>query len=453
MSDNSDDEEAQGLLAPQGGPSDKQLDETNPLVAPPAAKSSKRDSLGSSSSSPNKGKGAALDDEGEPTLYTEFSTLAGLAWPLSLTFGLQQASQQVNVMFVGQLGPTELGAVVLATMWANISGTSIAMGGMTALDSLASQAFGAGEYHLVGILLQRCIYIVTLLCFPIYIVWWFATKPLLVHLLNVEEDVAEMSEKYIHVLVLYLWPQLMQRAMISILRCQGIVRPTTVITGLASAINIPTTYYLVKTYGFDGAPWAQVFSGWMQLTMMLIACRWRGYLDRCWGGWTRESLTGWGPMVKLGFAGTVSLMGEWWSWEMASGMAAVLGTVPLAAHAVLLNLGFIYFVFPYGISRAVGIRIGQLLGAGRGDRARMALRTALLMAAFMIAIAITLLNFLRRQVAGLYSEDPAVLDMASKTMTIYFNHMAWTGLNFTLQGAMGGCGRQQLMARVSLFSW
>eukprot|EP01051_Picozoa_sp_SAG22_P003392 SAG22_NODE_164_length_16817_cov_61.573573_11_plen_184_part_00 len=93
--------------------------------------------------------------------------LAKLAWPLSLTFGLQQASQQVNIMFVGQLGPTQLGAVVLATMWANISGTSIVMGGMTALDSLASQAFGAGEFHTVGILLQRCAAIITLLTVPI----------------------------------------------------------------------------------------------------------------------------------------------------------------------------------------------------------------------------------------------------------------------------------------------
>ena len=48
-------------------------------------------------------------------------------------------------------------------------------------------------------------------------------------------------------------------------RCQGIVRPTTLITGFASAINIPITAYLVSTYGFVGAPLSQVFSGWMQL--------------------------------------------------------------------------------------------------------------------------------------------------------------------------------------------
>lgn len=67
--------------------------------------------------------------------------------------------------------------------------------------------------------------------------------------------------------------------------------------------------------------------------VMVAVCRWRGYLAKCWGGWTKEALTDWGPMLRLGSAGTISLMGEWWSWEMASGMAAVLGPIQLAAHA------------------------------------------------------------------------------------------------------------------------
>ena len=143
---------------------------------------------------------------------------------------------------------------------------------------------------------------------------------------------------YCRVLFLYLWPQLAQRAIISFLRCQGIVRPVTVITGVASALNVPVTAFLITTFGFIGAPFAQVFSGWLQLTALVIACKWRGYHHRCWGGWSKEALTDWGPMLKLGAAGTITMMGEWWSWEIASGMAATLGEVSLAAHACLSNI-------------------------------------------------------------------------------------------------------------------
>lgn len=120
---------------------------------------------------------------------------------------------------------------------------------------------------------------------------------------------------------------------------------------------------------------------------------------------------------------------------------------------MLLNLGFVYFVFPYGISRAVGIRIGQLLGAGDGPRAALALKTSMVMACVMIVLAISLLATFRYQVARLYSQDQRVLDLATSVMLVYFIHMAFTGLNFSLQGAMGGSGRQPLMARVSMFSW
>ena len=278
-----------------------------------------------------------LSSQPPPTKLSESKVLAKLAWPMSATFCLQQGAQQVNIMFVGHLGAKQLGAVVLATMWANVSGTSICMGGMTALDSLAAQAFGAEKYELVGVLLQRCLAIITLLCIPIFFVWWIGTR-LVLEMLGIEPETVELSVLYCRVLFLYLWPQLAQRAIISFLRCQGIVRPVTVITGVASALNVPVTAFLITTFGFIGAPFAQVFSGWLQLIALVIACRWRGYHHRCWGGWSKEALTDWGPMLKLGAAGTITMMGEWWSWEIASGMAATLGEVSLAAHACLSNI-------------------------------------------------------------------------------------------------------------------
>ena len=45
-----------------------------------------------------------------------------------------------------------------------------------------SQAFGAREFALVGVLLQRCLLIVTLLCLPIFFLRFFATSPVLVML-------------------------------------------------------------------------------------------------------------------------------------------------------------------------------------------------------------------------------------------------------------------------------
>ena len=93
---------------------------------------------------------------------------------------------------------------------------------------------------------------------------------------------------------------------------------------------------------------------------------------RCWGGWNATaalSLREWGPMLKLGAAGTAGLMGEWWVWEICSGLAATLGTVPLAAHACLQQLAMLAFVLLDGMAEAATIRVGNMLGAAVASQA------------------------------------------------------------------------------------
>ena len=124
---------------------------------------------------------------------------------------------------------------------------------------------------------------------------------------------------------------------------------------------------------------------WLQLFVLGVICRWKGYHRKCWGGWTTDAFRGaisvfkkspdfllrnpdflirnldfllknvdfliktdLGPMTRLGFHGLLALIGEWWSWEIASGMTATLGEVQLAAFAVISNFSYFYFVLPFG---------------------------------------------------------------------------------------------------------
>ena len=105
--------------------------------------------------------------------------LFGIMWPTSASFMLQQATQQATIMFVGHIGPLELGAAAMGTMWINITGMSFVFGGLTAFDTLGSQAFGAGNFMHVGVLAQRALMICTLMCIPISLSWIFLTKPVL----------------------------------------------------------------------------------------------------------------------------------------------------------------------------------------------------------------------------------------------------------------------------------
>ena len=98
--------------------------------------------------------------------------------------------------------------------------------------------------------------------------------------------------------------------------------------------------------GFGGALVAMVANAWLTLALVLLVIRGRGLHKRCWPGWSREALTDWGDMIRLGSAGTLHMMAEWWSWEVTAAMAGLLGPVQLAAHACLINFVWLFCAFP-----------------------------------------------------------------------------------------------------------
>ena len=100
---------------------------------------------------------ADVDEGPAPRSRADFIALLAFALPLALTRGSQGAMQQTNVMFVGHLGVVELGAGASGNLWATIVGRSIINGGLSALDSLASQSYGAKDFVHVGTLTQRAI--------------------------------------------------------------------------------------------------------------------------------------------------------------------------------------------------------------------------------------------------------------------------------------------------------
>lgn len=118
--------------------------------------------------------GAATSFKNEATVLARYST------PLIVTYVLQYSFSFVTVIVAGRLGTSELAAASLASMTANITGLAVYEGLATSLDTLTSQAFGAGKKHMVGLHVQRMIALVLLVTVPIGAVWlcspWILAK-------------------------------------------------------------------------------------------------------------------------------------------------------------------------------------------------------------------------------------------------------------------------------------
>eukprot|EP01052_Picozoa_sp_SAG31_P043042 SAG31_NODE_7044_length_1806_cov_1.272994_2_plen_285_part_00 len=166
--------------------------------------------------------------------------------------------------------------------------------------------------------------------------------------------------------------------------------------------------------------------------------------------WSLSSLTGWAPMLRMGAAGTATVMGEWWSWEICAGMAGILGEVSLASHVSIQNFSFFYFPLPFSVSMGATIRVGNLLGAGDWRTALVTTKLALTITNIIMISCSVVVFFARNDFARIYTEDDRVIDTVSEVTTVYVFFIFLGGSTQCLRGVLAGCGRQVVNARVSL---
>lgn len=129
----------------------------------------------SSQSDHKSSTGNARDKLCNNPLLSETWILFKGAVPVILAYMLQMSLQTATVIIAGRQSALDLATSAFSLMFALVTGFMIALGGTTALDTLASSTFtGSSNKHDLGILLQRAFLVLGLLYVPIAIIWVFS---------------------------------------------------------------------------------------------------------------------------------------------------------------------------------------------------------------------------------------------------------------------------------------
>ncbi len=92
----------------------------------------------------------------------EVRALLWMAAPVMAGQILSFSVNTITLIFVGHYDSQAMAGCALANMFCICTGYSIMFGLQTYMDSMASQAFGAGNFRLVGLLMQRGVIMVSL---------------------------------------------------------------------------------------------------------------------------------------------------------------------------------------------------------------------------------------------------------------------------------------------------
>uniref|UniRef100_A0A673AC11 Solute carrier family 47 member 3 n=1 Tax=Sphaeramia orbicularis TaxID=375764 RepID=A0A673AC11_9TELE len=290
----------------------------------------------------------------------------------------------VSTVFCGHLGKVELAGVSLAIAVTNVTGISIGFGLASACDTLISQTFGSGNHMRVGVILQRAIFILLLACFPCWAIL-INTEPILL-LVRQEPEVARLAQTYVQIFMPSLPAVFLYSLEARYLQNQGIIWPQVITGFVVNLLNALINYIVLfpLKLGVVGSAVANSFSEFAMAAILFAYMMWKGLHKATWGGWSKESLADWGSFIRLAIPSMVMLCVEWWTYEIGGFLAGLISEVELGAQSVVYQLANVAYMFPLGFSVAGSVRVGNALGAGDSQQAKLSAQ-ATLFCAFSIS--------------------------------------------------------------------
>ncbi|XP_027357360.1 protein DETOXIFICATION 16-like [Abrus precatorius] len=378
-----------------------------------------------------------------------------LAGPMVFVSVFQYSLQMISLMFVGHLDELLLAAASLATSFLNVTGFSVLIGMSSALDTFCGQSYGAQQYHMVGIHMQRAIVVTMLVTMPVTIIWAFL-KPILV-VLHQDKTIAAQAQLYARYLIPSLSANALLRCFVKFLQTQNNVFLLFLATGFTTLTHVLLCWLLVLKFklGIKGAAIAFCISNWINTVLLALYIKFSASCKSTWTGFSRECLHNIPQFLRLAFPSTLMVWLEQWTFQLMVLLAGALPNPKLQTSvlSICFNTTGLLWMIPLGVSAASSTRISNELGAGRAKGAYLAVKVTLLLAFIVGALGFTLLMVTRNIWGHIFTDVPEVVRYVASLTPILACSVFVDSIQTALSGVARGCGWQKFGAFVNLGSY
>ncbi|KAL1499420.1 hypothetical protein AB1Y20_011625 [Prymnesium parvum] len=359
---------------------------------------------------------------------------------------------------------TVMAAFGLANTLCNLAGRYLLWGVGAGFDTLASQAWGAGEHLQLGLYAQRVLLLLLAsVCLPLSALWWFASP--LLEAAGQPAAVAAYASLYARYSLPSLYLQALACVLIKALLAMGKARAVTVACVLSELTLLGSLLALLphSRTALRGAALASVAASAVQTLVLLALAAADAQCRGCWPGCTLAALRGWRAYLRLGLPACLMLLAEALSWDLVSFLAGLCasatGGAPHAPRTLLAAQGLLQayvstcYCVPTGIGRGATTVIGNAVGAGDARRAAAAARLAALLGLCSTAALVALLTLLRAPLVRLFGAPPPVQQVMLTLMPYVAGFVFADGVQMCLTGVITGAGRQAVTMPVLLLAY
>ncbi|XP_036806793.1 multidrug and toxin extrusion protein 1 isoform X4 [Oncorhynchus mykiss] len=316
-------------------------------------------------------------------------------------------------------------------MVVNITGISIGTGLASAFDTLIS---------------QRGILILLLSCFPCWALL-INTEPILLAF-HQSPEVSRLTQLYVRIFMPALPACFMYQLQGRYLQNQGIIWPQVITGVVGNLLNAITNYTFLYqlNLGVAGSAAANTISQYTLAIVIYVYILWRGLHKATWDGWSRDCLQEWGPFLYLAVPSMLMMCLEWWIYEIGVFMAGFIGEAELGAMSALYQVSSITFMFPLGFAVAANVRMGNALGAGNTEQAKLSGKVSFI-CAFTVSLGIAIILGLTKDVLGyIFTQDQDVIKKAAPLLLLYAFHHVFDAIAVLMGGVVRVAGKQMVGA-------
>ncbi|KAJ0975417.1 hypothetical protein J5N97_017382 [Dioscorea zingiberensis] len=371
-----------------------------------------------------------------PSIFSRFST-----------FGVTVISQA----FVGHIGPTELaGYAIVSTVLMRFA-NGILLGMASALETLCGQSFGAKQYHMLGIYLQRS-WIILSVCAVVLLPIYVFTTPLL-KLLGQEPSIASMagviSVWFIPVIFSFVWSFTLQMY----LQAQSKNMIITYLAVLTLGLHLFLSWLLTikMALGLAGVMISMILASWIPIIGQLGFVFFGG-CPETWTGFSSAAFKDLWSIIKLSLSSGLMLCLELWYNTILVLLTGYMqdAEVAIDALSICLNINGWEMMISVGFLAAAGVRVANELGAGSAKRAKFSIVNVVSISFFIGFVLFVAFLFFRGSLAYIFTDSPKVASAVADLSPLLAVSILLNSVQPVLSGVAVGAGWQSVVAYVNI---
>ncbi|KAF3327032.1 protein TRANSPARENT TESTA 12-like protein [Carex littledalei] len=321
----------------------------------------------------------------------------------------------------------------------------------SALETLCGQAFGAKQYRMLGIYLQRS-WILLFTCVIILLPLFIFAAPLL-ELLGQDKAIAKEAGIICLWFIPVIFSHIFNFTFQMYLQSQSKNAVISYISVFSIMFHLFLSWLLVIkfSWGLSGAMIAMCFSMWVPVIgqFVYVLC---GGCPLTWKGFSWSAFTNLGLVAKLSLSSGLMICLELWYYSVLVLLTGnmVNAEIELDALSICLNIAGIEILIPLGLLAAAGVRVSNELGAGNAKATKFAIVNVVTTSSIIGVVLFILFLVFQRNIAYAFTDSEPVVEAVVDLSPLLALMILLQSIQPVLSGVAVGAGWQKTVAYVNL---